>query len=373
MGGPAPQQHVQKPRLFSRRVFIAGSAAGGVIAIGGLAAWSFLSQTLSHSPQTTLLNSVVNRSSGTTNSFPGITQDTPSLTYSNHKALVWVARWSPDGTLIASGSMDSTAQVWTADKGVNRISIRSTVQPAQSDDYPWSLAWSPGKNQWLAVSFVDGTIQVLDMKAGQKISSLLQTTSPAVLLTWSPNAQYLAAGGSDDIVRVYRYPEWTVVTTYQEHTDFIKALPWSPDGKYLASGSSDTQVKVWEPLSGQTKLIYKEHSSDIASISWSPDSSMVVSSAHDQTAKVWEVATGHTLYTYTPGGAPIGEASWSHKGHRIAVYNGSAQVDILDAQTGNKLRTISTGVAYSLSWSPDDTQLVTGNYNNTAQVWSGIS
>jgi len=137
MGGPAPQQHVQKPRLFSRRVFIAGSAAGGVIAIGGLAAWSFLSQTLSHSPQTTLLNSVVNRSSGTTNSFPGITQDTPSLTYSNHKALVWVARWSPDGTLIASGSMDSTAQVWTADKGVNRISIRSTVQPAQSDDYPW--------------------------------------------------------------------------------------------------------------------------------------------------------------------------------------------------------------------------------------------
>jgi WD40 repeat protein len=163
------------------------------------------------------------------------------------------------------------------------------------------------------------------------------------------------------------------VTTYQEHTNFIKALAWSPDGNYLASGSSDTQVKVWEPLSGQTKLIYKEHSSDIASLSWSPDSSLVVSSAHDQTAKVWEVATGHTRYTYTAaGGAPLGEVSWSHKGHLIAIYNGNAQVDILDAQTGNKRQTISTGVVYGLSWSPDDTRLVTGNYNNIAQIWSGI-
>jgi serine/threonine protein kinase len=374
ISGPAAQQHVQKQSLFSRRVFIAGSVAGGFIAIGGLAAWSLLSQTLPHPAQTTLLNSVDNRSSGTTTIFSGATQDTPSLTYSNHKAIVWVTRWSPDGTLIASGSMDSTAQVWTADKGVNRLSIRSTVQPAQSDDYPWSLAWSPGKHQWLAVSFVDGTIQVLDMKAGQRISTLSKPASATILLAWSPDERYLAAGGGDDIVRVYRYPEWEVVTTYQEHTDFIKALAWSPDGKYLASGSSDTQVKVWEPLSGQTKLMYKEHSSDIASLSWSPDSSLVVSSAHDQTAKVWEVATGHTRYTYNAaGGAPLGEASWSHKGHLIAIYNGNAQVDILDAQTGNKRQTISTGVVYSLSWSPDDTRLVTGNYSNIAQIWSGIS
>jgi len=374
ISGPAVQQHVQKQSLFSRRVFIAGGVAGGVIAIGGLAAWSLLSQTLSRPAQTTPLNAASNRSSGTTTIFPSTTQDTPSLTYTNHKAMIWVTRWSPDGTLIASGSMDSTAQVWTADQGINRLSIRSTVQPAQSDDYPWSLAWSPGKHQWLAVSFVDGTIQVLDMKVGQRISTLSKPASATILLAWSPDERYLAAGGGDDIVRVYRYPEWEVATTYQEHTNFIKALAWSPDGNYLASGSSDTQVKVWEPLSGQTQLIYKEHSSDIASLSWSPDSSLVVSSAHDQTAKVWEVATGHTRYTYTAtGGAPLGEASWSHKGHLIAIYNGNAQVDILDAQTGHKRQTISTGVVYGLSWSPDDTRLVTGNYNNIAQIWSGIS
>jgi WD40 repeat protein len=101
---------------------------------------------------------------------------------------------------------------------------------------------------------------------------------------------------------------------------------------------------------------------------------MVVSSAHDQTAKVWDLTTGHTHYTYNAAGeAPIGEASWSHKGHLIAIYNGNAQVDILNAQTGNKQRTISTGVVYSLSWSPDDTQLVTGSYYNKAQIWNGIS
>jgi WD40 repeat protein len=134
-----------------------------------------------------------------------------------------------------------------------------------------------------------------------------------------------------------------------------------------------TREEKWQN-SNSVRVTNKEHSSDIVSLSWSPDSSLVVSSAHDQTAKVWEVATGHTRYTYTAtGGAPLGEASWSRKGHLIAIYNGNAQVDILDAQTGHKRQTISTGVVYSLSWSPDDTHLVTGNYNNIAQIWSGIS
>jgi WD40 repeat protein len=290
------------------------------------------------------------------------------LSYTQQKGLIWLARWSPDGRYIASGSMDNTAKVWTADSGQTRLSVVSKVQPARTDDYPWSLAWS-SKSQLLAVGFIDGTIQVLEVQGKQAQPALTNPVAPLALVAWSPDERYLAVGSSSTVL-VYRYPEWSVLTTYQGHTDTVKALAWSPDGRYIASGSTDTQVRVWEPLNGQTLLLYTEHTSDIASVSWSPDSTRVVSTAHDQTARVWELSTKQTKYTYTSSsGAPMGEARWSHHGQHIALYNGDAKVDILDATSGKVVHTLSSGVSYGLDWSPDDTRLVTANYDNTTRIW----
>jgi len=138
----------------------------------------------------------------------------------------------------------------------------------------------------------------------------------------------------------------------------------------LASGSEDTTVRLWEPLSGHTRLIYKGHSNTIGSLSWSTDSTRIVSVAQDQTARVWQVDTDTTLYTYkAPGGAPIGEASWSHDNRTIAVYGGDATIYLLDAQTGAVKKSYFTGVDFSLSWSPDDTHIVTGSYDKVAKIW----
>ncbi|HEU5226903.1 MAG TPA: serine/threonine-protein kinase [Ktedonobacteraceae bacterium] len=361
---PSLPNREQKGFYLSRRALLIGGAVG-VVAVGGIAADVIFTQ-LAHPAQSpsnpfTQVISNIQQPGG---------QPTAELTYTRHSGQVLIVRWSPDGKYIASGSMDGTMQVWTADQGETKLSVRSTVQPVQSDDYPWSIIWSSRKNQKLAVSFVDGTIQVLDANSGQRLSSLTTPVSPVVKLAWSPDERYLAAGGSDNIVRVYQYPEWKLVTTYQEHTNSIKALAWSPDGQTLASGSEDTTVRLWEPLSGRTKLIYKGHSDSIGSLSWSADSTRIVSTAQDQTARVWQVSNDTTLYTYNaPGGAPIGEASWSHDNNTIAIYGGDATIYLLDAQTGHVKKSYFTGVDFSLSWSPDDTHIVTGSYDKVAKIW----
>jgi len=340
--------------------------AVGLVAVGGIAADLILNH-VTQSPLTPLKQAFSNTPN--TGSTRNITQVTPELTH-QLPAQAWIVRWSPDGKYIASSSLDGTMQVWTADTGETRLSVRSTVQPAISDDYPWSIAWSPRKDQKVAVSFVDGTVQVLDASDGQRLSSLNTPAGAVAKLTWSPDERYLAVGGSDNKVRVYTYPGWNIVTTYQDHTDAIKALAWAPNGQTIASGSADTTVRLWEPLSGHTKLIYQGHSNTIGSLSWSSDSTRIVSTAFDQTAKVWQVSTGTTLYTYNaPGGAPIGEASWSHNDRTIAVYGGDANIYLLDAQTGKVQGSYFTGVVFSLSWSPDDTRIVTGSYNKVAQIW----
>jgi len=357
-------------RSLTRRALLIGGGAVGLIAVGGVMTEVLLSRVR------TALPAIAPQGLQT---FPGNAQNspTPVLSYAHNGQAVWVVRWSPDGKYIASGSLDGLMQIWAAETGATRLSVRSTIQPARSDDYPWSIAWSPQKDTKVAVSFIDGTIQVLNAQSAQRVSQFAAQTYGVSLLAWSPDERYLAVGGSNSMVHVYSYPAWQVVTVYQGHTDSITALAWSPDGKTMASGSQDTTVRLWEPLSGHTDLVYTGHSARIGSLSWAPDNTRLVSTATspDQTARVWQVAGGTTLATYpAPAGAPIGEAMWSHDGRTIAVYGGDAQIHLLDARTGKEKQHFFSGIVLSLSWAPDDTRIVTGNEgaratDDVARVW----
>jgi serine/threonine protein kinase len=367
---PSWSKQPAQRRGLTRRALLIGAGVVG-LAAGG----TVITDVLFNRARTALLSIPLQGLQTSSSS----AQDTPTpiLSYAHSGQAVWVARWSPDGKYIATGSLDGLMQIWTADTGATRLSVRSTIQPARSDDYPWSIAWSPQKDGKVAVSFVDGTIQVLDAQTAQRASQFAARIYGVSLLAWSPDERYLAVGGSDSMVHVYTYPAWQVVTLYQGHTDGITSLAWSPDGKTIASGSQDTTVRLWEPLSGHTNLVYTGHSARIGSLCWAPDNTRLVSTATspDQTARVWQVEGGTTLATYpAPAGAPIGEAMWSHDGRTIAVYGGDAQIHLLDAHTGQDRRRFFSGIVLSLSWSPDDTRIVTGNEgaratDDVARVW----
>ncbi len=363
---PFPPQEGKHGGLSRRAFLISGGMAGAAV-VGGAAVWSLLS---THTTVPTILKKTLPAQSGSIWNAPHA--DSPILTLTGgHTAAVLHVRWSPDGALIASGGMDGTVVLWTANDGKQRLTLRSTLQPPMTDDYPWSLDWSLQKAvRHLAVGFVDGMVQVVNASSGQRLSSLEQPISRLSTISWSPDERYIALGGSDNIVRVYAYPSWQVVTTYQEHTNTIKNVAWSPDGSSIASGSEDTTVRIWAPFTGKTKLICSGHTDSISTVAWSYDSKYLVSTASDQTARIWDITSGRTLQTYKePGGAPIGEAQWSHDNRLLAIYGGDGKMYIMDAQTLQLKQTITAGVTYSQSWSPDNTQLATANYDNVVRIW----
>src|SRR5258707_9847269 len=69
--------------------------------------------------------------------------------------------------------------------------------------------------------------------------------SAAVLaVTWSPDINFIASGGQDHVVHVWRARSGNDTYTYGGHSDAVNAVGWSPDGSAIASGSSDTTVQV---------------------------------------------------------------------------------------------------------------------------------
>ena len=67
------------------------------------------------------------------------------------------------------------------------------------------------------------------------------------------------------------------------------AMAWSPNGQYIASGGVDTTVQVWKAADGTFVFKYTGHAAEVEGVTWSPDSKRVVSASDDQTVQLWQV------------------------------------------------------------------------------------
>jgi eukaryotic-like serine/threonine-protein kinase len=76
--------------------------------------------------------------------------------------------------------------------------------------------------------------------------------------------------------------------TYTGHNGFVVAVAWSPDGQYIASGGVDTTVQVWKAIDGTPISKFTGHKAEVEGISWSSDSKRVASASDDQTVQLWQ-------------------------------------------------------------------------------------
>ncbi len=160
-------------------------------------------------------------------------------TYRGHSSGVLAIAWSPDGKRIASGSRDTTMQVWDAADGGNTYTYRG-----HSDN--------------------------------------------VTAVAWSPDGKRIASGSWDKTVQVGDAADGGNTYTYRGHSSGVNAVAWSPDGKRIASGSRDTTMQVWDAADGGNGYTYRGHSSLVYAVAWSPDGKRIASGSGDKTVQVWE-------------------------------------------------------------------------------------
>ena len=191
------------------------------------------------------------------------------LTYQGHSNTVLHAVWSPDGKYIASGSSDRTVQVWYAATGQVLLNSRdySHLKHAIAPQ-----AWSPNSKYIVSTG---SQINIWEPASGRNVLTFRQKAEVA---SWSPDGNYIAAGGRDKTVEIWDFTTGKAVFTYRGHTNEVKGLVWSPDGKRIASVSTDKTVQVWEALTGRLPFIHRPPpriTYEEKSIKWSPNSNRI--------------------------------------------------------------------------------------------------
>src|SRR5262249_36855731 len=158
-------------------------------------------------------------------------------TLKGHSDAVWGVAWSPDGTRLASASMDQTVRVWTggAPSGKSNTDTISATTLAQ------------GKPKLPTPKESDRPVgQEPAAHVVTRIRRLRGHTEWVTSVSLSPDGKRALSGSHDRTVRLWDVETGKEVRQLTGHTDVVWAVAFSPDGRRAVSGGQDRTVRIWD-------------------------------------------------------------------------------------------------------------------------------
>lgn len=193
-----------------------------------------------------------------------------------------------------------------------------------------SVTFSPDGSM-LASGSWDDTVRLWDVQTGELVRELSDADTRTVTsVAFSPDGSIVAGGGStnDGKVRLWDPQTGELLRRLEAHDPGgVTSVAFAPDGETLASagGILDQTVKLWDPQTGSlSQTLQLEPASRLfkrvcaKSLAFSPDGNGLACACWDWTVKLFDVATGALLRTMTGHGQPLNGIAFSPDGTTVA-------------------------------------------------------
>lgn len=164
-----------------------------------------------------------------------------------HLDTINTARFSPDGTMIATGGSDKVAATYDTLTG-NRIKLYEG-----HTNYVLGVGWAK-HNRMLATAGADHVLKLWDVKSGNQIRSVGGYNKQITNVEFVGYSEsFIAAAGDTQIKQIQ--PDGKVIRGFGGAGDFIHSLTISGNGNLVAAGTQDGIIRVWQVADG--KLLYE--------------------------------------------------------------------------------------------------------------------
>lgn len=243
----------------------------------------------------------------------------PIRTLRGHGNSLRSFEFSPDGSVLASCSMDNHLKLWNLSKGtlirtyqghlhdVCRATFFPDGSKVVSASKDLSLkVWDARRDsmppsEHASIMATQALLAEVDRQQGyiEPVLTIPPTGSKFGIedCSFSPDGQTLMALSDFTPITIRDSRSGKVRFTYKDFPSDSPPLScaFAPDGKRALCTGRDGSVKIWNLSSGKTLLKIPAHSSYVMDAAFSPDGTRIVSASWDKTAALWNASTGKEI------------------------------------------------------------------------------
>jgi WD40 repeat protein/tRNA A-37 threonylcarbamoyl transferase component Bud32 len=184
---------------------------------------------------------------------------------------------------------DSAVELWDLDTG-SRLTVLHVNNPQRRFD---AVAFSPDSRA-LAVIGDNGAmpndLYLWDAMTGKFLREIPDQGIQHGLLAFAPDSSTVFAIMFDRMI-AFDLQSNRAVRTWKLHGESIHCIAISPDSRYLASGGDDGQIRLWRTSDGEPLGAWNAQSSAITAMAFSPSAASLATGAQDGSLRVWNMAT----------------------------------------------------------------------------------
>ncbi|GFP83924.1 F-box-like/WD repeat-containing protein tbl1xr1 [Phtheirospermum japonicum] len=300
--------------------------------------------------------------------------------------------WNVEGTLLATGSYDGQARIWSRNG-----ELISTLNKHKGPIF--SLKWNK-KGDYLLSGSVDKTAIVWDVKTADWKQQFDFHSAPALDVDWRNNVSF-ATCSTDSMIYVSKVGENRPIKAFAGHEidrglkvfkhilpplimdkevimGEVNAIKWDPTGSLLASCSDDSTAKIWSMKHDNCLLDLKEHTKEIYTVRWSPTGPgtnnpnrqlVLASASFDATIKLWDVDVGGLLHSLDGHRDPVYSVAFSPNGEYLASGSLDKCMHIWSVKEAKIVKTFcGSGGIFEVCWNARGDKIAAGFANNVVCV-----
>lgn len=327
-----------------------------------------------------------------------------------HLQRVRTVLFSPDGKYLASGSDDTTMELWdnttgdhyrTLGAGSARVktmafspdSKKIVFGSGASSTYKRIRAWNSTKAEIQRISMYymgftrtpfrcNKNIQILDVTTGEILKTLEGHSGSVNTVVFSPDGEKIASGSFDRMVKIWNATTGELQRILIGHSRPVRSVAFSKDGKQIASGSSDSTIRIWDTTTGELLKIMLGHSGPVKSVVFSPDGKQIASGSFDRKVRLWDAVTGELQKTLVGHTRSINTVAFSPDGKYVASGSSDTMINLWDTTTGDIKKVLATRAdpirtfqmmwtdeVRSLAFTSDGKAIVSGSGDSSIRRW----
>ncbi|KAG8832150.1 general transcription repressor [Serendipita sp. 399] len=217
--------------------------------------------------------------------------------FEGHDQEIYSLDFSSSGHLIVSGSGDRTARIWDMETGKSRVlsinegnsnandgSGDTTMNEgsATTDAGVTSVAISPD-GRLVAAGSLDTVVRLWDVQTGTLLEKLKGHRDSVYSVAFTPDGRGLVSGSLDKTLKYWelntpalkafadgkapkntvdREPYARAIHNFVGHKDYVLSVAISHDGQWVVSGSKDRGVQFWDKY-GTAQLMLQGHKNSV--------------------------------------------------------------------------------------------------------------